>query len=298
MFDLLFVTEPELAGGKYHRMTALYMNRLTINEEDDNEIIGNIKLPALPKYDGQSDSDSSDIDSLTEENLFPDDNSFSVLRNQLFNIGPGRWNFDPQLYKERLEEMTQRYNFAFKHQLMVFHTGKMTISLESPRLQHKTDNAKFQYIQRIIKDQFSKINCIFFTQMILDYLVLDPNDSSRKKTAVNECYDRMSLICEADVLQFFNLTNDHNGYFTIEELGFDSESVSVTQGIDDFYAIIFEEKFSQREKVLSLVIGMNNMFHFKKLDEIQKYDQIKWLAHRIIKRKNLIGNVFMKILML
>ena len=50
MTDLLFVTEAEKVTSinynyRYHKMTTMYMNRLTIDLADNTEIIGHISLP-------------------------------------------------------------------------------------------------------------------------------------------------------------------------------------------------------------------------------------------------------------
>ena len=57
MTDLLFVTEEEDEitvlnhNYRYNKMTSLYMNKLTIDIEDNSEIIGNIFMPNVFHFD-------------------------------------------------------------------------------------------------------------------------------------------------------------------------------------------------------------------------------------------------------
>ena len=57
MTDLLFVTEAEDEvtvfnyNFRYNKMTTMYMNRLTIDIEDNSEIIGNIFMPNVFHFD-------------------------------------------------------------------------------------------------------------------------------------------------------------------------------------------------------------------------------------------------------
>ena len=63
MTDLLFVTEAEDEvtvfnyNFRYNKMTTMYMNRLTIDIEDNSEIIGNILMPNVFHFDHQKGMD-------------------------------------------------------------------------------------------------------------------------------------------------------------------------------------------------------------------------------------------------
>ena len=63
MTDLLFVTEEEDEitvfnhNYRYNKMTSLYMNKLTIDIEDNSEIIGNIFMPNVFHFDHHKGSD-------------------------------------------------------------------------------------------------------------------------------------------------------------------------------------------------------------------------------------------------
>ena len=63
MIDLLFVTEADEEvtvfnyNNRYNKMTTMYMNRLTIDIEDNSEIIGNIFMPNVFHYDHQKGMD-------------------------------------------------------------------------------------------------------------------------------------------------------------------------------------------------------------------------------------------------
>ena len=288
MFDLLFVTEQELESGKtYEKMTTLYMNKLTVNEEDSNEIIGSLTLETPLKYQYQC------IDELHFKAFY--------LRS-IFH----RLNFDPDSYNHKLDKVTRKYSFRFRETMMIFHSGKMTIGKGIPLISHSIDECKFEYIKQIIQGckQLKQVKYKIFTQMTLDHLVFDTKNYRRNITLDSDIFNRMPLICQADFLKFYNQTSDHEGYhsapgrneYAMESLGFDYYPCSITQNLEYFDSIIncIHKFYVPPRQLSNLFSDTRSMFHFKQLDLRQTEDQITWLRNEIKQRLKLLGNVVNK----
>ena len=81
MTDLLFVTEAEEVTSanrsyRYHKMTTMYMNRLTIDLADNTEILGQVSLPFV--FCSHADYDKK-IDQKQQSKQYSDKEGFDFI---------------------------------------------------------------------------------------------------------------------------------------------------------------------------------------------------------------------------
>ena len=280
MTDLLFTSEPEITyinqNTSYGKMKTMYMNKLTIDVDDDTEIIGNISVKHRMYTDKAGKFD--------------------------------RWGLRPINYAAALEACLKKYRFALSDRVMIFHNGKMTSGPGIPNSSKHldghsadviTDNEKFRCINNIIErnQRLKKVNQLYFTQIALTGETWDPFggfNGMKFITKGNEIYSGRSLICEADVYQFYNKKHERKGFFSINELGHMDRGPSISQDLEDFYALYFETIFCQKNGFaykMGLTLNELNMTHFEKLNTQETSNKMKWLRHQIKLKKELIGNV-------
>ena len=166
---------------------------------------------------------------------------------------------------------------------------------DSHYMNAKNDNAKFKSIKSVVQKnpRLTKTK-IWLTLMTLNRELGDRFDlfdvgRSHFLNAQN-IYTMKGLICEADVLQFYDETNDQLGLFGFQDLGHEPGCISITQDLENFYIALLRK--TPRKQFHALVRNELNMFHFRKLYNWQRKFQELWLKKNIRYLNECSGNMF------